>query len=317
MATDDFVDLLVRATRHEAENVLSLELEHPAGAELPEWQPGAHIDVVVSDGSTRQYSLSGDPAQRRSYRIAVLREAAGRGGSEHLHRGVRAGDTVRVKGPRNHFKLEDAPAYVFIAGGIGITPLLPMLAAADAAGADWQLHYFGGSSEAMAFVGELARHGERARVIPRDARRESALADIVSTAPSDALYYACGPARLTGELAALLESRGEADRMRSELFAAPDSTDQAAGDGFSVRLERSGLELPVAPEQSILEVITAAGIDVLTDCEEGICGSCETTVISGEVDHRDHVLTRQERESNSCMMVCVSRAACPVLVLDL
>lgn len=310
--SDEITDIRVRvrAMVREAEGVMSVELEPLAGA-LPGWSPGAHIDLVVPGAPVRQYSLCGDPAAPR-YRIAVLREHESRGGSRAIHERLRPGDELVLREPRNHFALEPAAEYLFIAGGIGITPLLPMVRQAQATRARWRLLYLGGSRARMPFLGELAAVDEHVTVIARD---EDARADLVAevAAVPAALVYACGPERM---LTALAEAVPDADaRLRVEYFSAPE-VEYEPGGPFRIRLDRSGLELDVTPEESILDVMRGAGVDVLSDCEEGICGSCETRVLDGEAEHRDFVLTTQEKAQNDCLMVCVSRAACPLLVLD-
>ncbi|WP_211368185.1 PDR/VanB family oxidoreductase [Microbacterium rhizomatis] len=300
----------VRSLVLEAEDVLSVELEGVDGP-LPAWLPGAHIDLVLPGAPVRQYSLCSDPAQPR-YRIAVLKETDSRGGSQFVHERLRPGDILDIRGPRNHFPLAECTEYLFIAGGIGITPVLPMMHAAAAAGVAWTALYLGASRTRMAFVDEVTELEGNVIVHPRDERERADLADYVAAHPH-AMIYACGPGRLLSDLASLVTDGDE--RLRVEYFSAPP-VDYEPGGPFSVRLARTGVEVVVAPEQSILEVIRGAGVDVLTDCEEGICGSCETRVLEGEVEHRDFVLTPQERAANDCAMVCVSRSACPLLVLD-
>ncbi|PZF85642.1 PDR/VanB family oxidoreductase [Jiangella anatolica] len=298
----------VRAMTIEAEDVLSVELEALGGA-LPAWEPGAHIDLVAPGAPVRQYSLCGDPAASR-YRIAVLREDTSRGGSRHVHEALRPGDVLRVRGPHNHFALQPARDVLFIAGGIGITPLLPMVRRAAADGIGWRLLYLGASRSRMPFLDELAALDGDVAVVARDSGRRADLAREVADRP-DALVYACGPERMLAQLRSLVPE----ERLRCEYFTAP-AVEYEPGGTFAVRLARTGVELEVPPDRSVLEVLREAGVDVLTDCEEGICGSCETRVVEGEVEHRDYVLTTQERAANDCMMVCVSRAACPLLVLD-
>ncbi|MFK4759846.1 PDR/VanB family oxidoreductase [Microbacterium sp. ZW T5_45] len=310
-STTDLSDIRVRVRglTREAEGVLAVELEPLADA-LPAWTPGAHIDLVLPSAPVRQYSLCGDPASTR-YRIAVLREPESRGGSRAVHERLRPGDEVVLREPKNHFVLEAAEEYVFVAGGIGITPLLPMVKAVAARGASWRLLYLGGSRSRMPFLDELASlDADRIRIVARD---EGSRADLPAalTASPDALVYACGPERMLTALTEIVD----AERLRVEYFAAPE-VEYEPGGPFRVRLDRSGLELEVAPEESILDVLRGAGVDVLSDCEEGICGSCETRVVEGEVEHRDFVLTAQEKTRSDCLMVCVSRASCPLLVLD-
>lgn len=301
----------VRGMRIEAEGVLSVELEAAPGASLPEWTPGTHIDLVVPGAPVRQYSLCGDPAAA-TYRIAVLREPESRGGSRAVHERLRPGDELLLREPRNHFSLEAAPEYLFVAGGIGITPLLPMVREAARRGARWRLVYLGGSRARMPFLDEIAAIGGDVHVVARDEGARADLSAEIAEHP-EALVYACGPERMLTALGELVPA--EADRLRVEYFTAPQ-VEYEPGGPFRVRLDRTGLELEVAPDESVLDVMRAAGVDVLSDCEEGICGSCETHVIEGEIEHRDFVLTAQEKAANDCMMVCVSRATCPLLVLD-
>jgi ferredoxin-NADP reductase len=309
--------LLVRSMALEAEGVLSVELVHPAGEDLPPWEPGAHVDLRLPGGLSRQYSLSGDPSDRGRYRLGVLREPAGRGGSAYVHATLRPGDLVEYAGPRNHFVLEPSPAYVFVAGGIGITPILPMLARAEADGATWHLLYGGRTASSMAFTSELARHGDRVVVHPQDTHGLLDLDELLGTPREDTLVYCCGPEPL---LAAVEERMAAwpSGSLHLERFAAPvverDPADQHA---VEVVLAESGRSVLVPPDTSILRALLDDGVDVLHDCQDGICGSCETKVIEGEVDHRDFVLTEKEQAANDCMMVCVSRACGTRLVLGL
>ncbi|WP_290804337.1 PDR/VanB family oxidoreductase [Herbiconiux sp.] len=315
----DRLDLIVTSMALEADGVLSVELRAPDRGTLPSWSPGAHLSLQFGGAPVRQYSLCGDPSDSRRYRVAVLREPASRGGSEFVHATLRVGDHVAVAPPRNHFPLDVAERYVFVAGGIGITPILPMIAEVSAAGKPWSLHYYGRSRSSMAFLDDLERYGEAVSVVVPGEPASVRPADAVAAVGADGRLYACGPSRLMAELDELASEHGVAELLRTELFAAPepDGTEPLDTDAFTVRLEESGLELVVPPERSILDVVLEAGVDVLHDCAEGICGSCETSVVSGTPDHRDHVLTAQERQENSCMMICVSRSTCPVLVLGL
>ncbi|MEU3336815.1 PDR/VanB family oxidoreductase [Streptomyces sp. NPDC006668] len=305
-------ELVVDRREFAADGVLALTLRHPLGEELPAWEAGAHVDVVLGPGLERQYSLCGDPADRSAWRIAVLREPDGRGGSAHVHEQLGQGDKVRVRGPRNHFRLEPAPRYRFVAGGIGITPILPMLAAADAAGAEWSLLYGGRTRDSIAFTEELARYGDRVTVAPQDETGLLDLASVLEDLPEGTLVYCCGP----GPLLDAVEERCPADRLRVERFSPKD---QPAGENgeFEVELAQSGRTVTVAPDVSVLDAVRAAGVEVLFSCTEGTCGTCETDVLEGTPDHRDSVLTEEERESGETMMICVSRCRGRRLVLDL
>ncbi|MFF6802970.1 2Fe-2S iron-sulfur cluster-binding protein [Streptomyces sp. NPDC012616] len=306
------VELVVERREFAADGVLALTLRHPLGEPLAAWEPGAHVDVVLRPDLERQYSLCGDPADRSAWRIAVLREPAGRGGSAHVHEEVREGDKLRVRGPRNHFALRPAARYRFIAGGIGITPVLPMLVAAEAAGAEWTLLYGGRTRDSMAFTGELARYGERVTVAPQDETGLLDLGSVLDELPEDALVYCCGP----GPLLDAVEERCPAGALHVERFQAkeqPTGTDVE----FEVELAQSGRTVTVAPGVSVLDTVRAAGVEVLFSCTEGTCGTCETDVLDGVPEHRDSVLTAEEREAGETMMICVSRCRGGKLVLDL
>ncbi|MEU8988272.1 PDR/VanB family oxidoreductase [Streptomyces sp. NPDC048558] len=305
-------ELVVARRDFAADGVLALTLRHPLGEQLPTWEPGAHIDVVLGPELERQYSLCGDPADRTAWRIAVLREPDGRGGSAHVHEQVGQGHKVRVRGPRNHFRLEPASRYVFVAGGIGITPILPMLAAAEAAGAAWTLLYGGRTRQSMAFAEELGPYGERVTVAPQDEFGLLDLASVLDGLPTGTLVYCCGP----GPLLDAVEARCPSQVLRVERFQAKEQPVDKDGR-FDVELAQSGLTLTVAPGVSVLDTVRAAGIEVLFSCTEGTCGTCETDVLDGTPDHRDSVLTREEQESGETMMICVSRCRGKRLVLDL
>ncbi|WP_217236597.1 PDR/VanB family oxidoreductase [Streptomyces sp. AC555_RSS877] len=305
-------ELVVAQRELAADGVLALTLRHPLGEPLPVWEPGAHVDVVLGPDLERQYSLCGDPADRDAWRIAVLREPDGRGGSAHVHGQLGQGDKVRVRGPRNHFALRPAPRYRFVAGGIGITPILPMLAAAEAAGAEWTLLYGGRSRASMAFAEELARYGDRVTIAPQDETGLLDLASVLDDVPEGTLVYCCGP----GALLDAVEARCPAGVLHVERF---QPKEQETGDNteFEVELAQSGRRLTVLKDVSVLDTVRAAGVEVLFSCTEGTCGTCETDVLDGTPDHRDSVLTDEERESGETMLICVSRCRGKRLVLDL
>ncbi|MFI6370478.1 PDR/VanB family oxidoreductase [Streptomyces sp. NPDC050546] len=305
-------ELVVEGREFAADGVLALTLRHPLGEPLPAWEPGAHIDVVLGPELERQYSLCGDPADRSAWRIAVLREPDGRGGSAHVHERVGPGDKVRVRGPRNNFGLEPAPRYRFVAGGIGITPILPMLAAAEASGAEWTLLYGGRTRRSMAFGEELTRYGDRVTFAPEDETGLLDLPSVLDAVPEGTLVYCCGP----GPLLDAVEERCPSGVLRVERFRPKERPAGADGE-FEVELARSGLTLAVAPGVTVLDTVRSAGVEVLFSCTEGTCGTCETDVLDGAPEHRDSVLTPQERESGETMMICVSRCRGRRLVLDL
>lgn len=311
-------ELVVSHRADEAAGVVSLRLRHPAGDDLPGWEPGAHIDLALQDGLVRQYSLCGDPADRSAWQVAVLREPAGRGGSAFVHDRLPVGAAVRVKGPRNRFPLVPARRYRFVAGGIGITPILPMAAAAEAAGAEWTLLYGGRSRTSMAFARRLAEaYGERVRIVPEEEYGRLDLASFLAGPTTGTLVYCCGPEPLLSAV----EERCAADwppgALHVERFTAKAAGADVPARSFEVVLRRSGLTLTVPEERSILQTVEDAGVQVLYSCAEGTCGTCETDIVEGEADHRDSVLTPDEQEANETMMICVSRCRGSRLVLDL
>jgi ferredoxin-NADP reductase len=308
-------DLVVQDSVLVAEDVVALTLGAPDGDELPAWTPGAHIDLVLGEGLTRQYSLCGPITDNTRYRIGVLRNAQGRGGSAAVHQ-LSAGATVRVRGPRNHFPLSGAQRYLFVAGGIGITPILTMIADAEAAGADWELLYGGRSRASMAFLDELAQYGDRVRVVPEDEAGRLNLDQVLGTPRSGTAVYCCGPAGLLDAVQDKCRS-WPVGALHYERFSAKEQAPVDAGSAFEVTLARSGMTLTVTPDRSIFDVCQEAGVSVLGSCFEGVCGTCETGVLDGEVDHRDSILNEEERESNELMMICVSRCKSGQLTLDL
>jgi ferredoxin-NADP reductase len=325
VAGDAGYEVVVRSRRAVADGIDAWELGFADGRDLPAWRPGAHLDVLVPADADdpggpvleRQYSLCGDPADRGAWRIAVLREPGGRGGSERLHRILEVGMVLRVRGPRNRFPLDPSPAYAFVAAGIGITALLPMVRAAAAQGADWTLDYAGRSRRTMAFAAELvADHGDRVRLHPGDEGVRLDLAAVLAARPAGAPVYACGPARLVDALEELTAT-APPGTLRTERFTARELGEAVLQEPFEVELAMTGVTVTVPPDRSILEVAEEAGALVLASCREGTCGTCETPVLEGSVEHRDSVLTLEEQAEDRVMMVCVSRSRCPRLVLDL
>ncbi|GAA3383716.1 PDR/VanB family oxidoreductase [Cryptosporangium minutisporangium] len=308
-------ELVVRSAEQEADGVVALTLSRPDAGDLPDWTPGAHIDLVLDDGLVRQYSLCGRSGDAASWRIAVLRAPESRGGSLRVHE-LKAGSVVCVRGPRNHFPVAASRRYLFIAGGIGITPLLAMINAVDAAGAEWELHYGGRQRKSMAFTAELARFGDRVRIVPEDERGLLDLDALLGRPRADTLVYACGP---EGLLSAVEErcASWPPGSLHVERFAARPAESVGAESSFEVVLQHSGTTVEVPPGRSVFDAVREAGVSVLGSCLEGICGTCETEVVDGEVDHRDSVLSDAERDANDVMMICVSRCKGPRLTLAL
>ena len=300
--------------RFEAEGVVSIDLA-PVDHALVPWTPGAHIDLVLPSGTVRQYSLCNGP-QDGVYRVAVLRQDQGRGGSREVHDILRVGQVLTISPPRNAFELVPSARYVFVAGGIGITPILPMIAAAERAGADWRLVYGGRRQASMAFTAELAGYGNRqVDLRTDDGAGPIDVAQLVQQSDG-AKIFACGPLGLLDALEAAFDAAGRSDDLHLERFSA--AIKPLPGDGtFRVNLSRSGGHVDVPPGQSILEALRAAGVDAPCSCEQGFCGTCETRVLAGEPDHRDDLLTEAERARGDVMMPCVSRSKTPELTLDL
>ncbi|WP_326640632.1 cytochrome P450 [Streptosporangium sp. NBC_01755] len=305
-----------------ADGVLALTLARAGGGELPAWEPGAHLEFRLPSGRVRQYSLCGDPGRRDSYRVAVLREENGRGGSAELHEIAREGVTVGVRGPRNHFPLVTAEDYLFIAGGIGITPILAMARAVARRGGALRAVYGGRSRTSMAFGDELVEcAGERAELVPQDEFGLPDLDVILASAGPATAIYCCGPSGMIEAVERACERLGIGDRLHVERFTAGDApevvTDPAANTAFDVHLARTGQTVRVESDQRLIEAIREVAPGLSYDCEKGYCGACETRVLAGTPEHRDSLLTAEEREASRTMMICVGRSSSPSLVLDL
>jgi ferredoxin-NADP reductase/DMSO/TMAO reductase YedYZ heme-binding membrane subunit len=307
------MQLLIGQTTWEADNVLSLRLRSPDGAPLPDWEPGAHIELALPSGRLRQYSLCGDPDDARSYRIAVLHVAVGRGGSVEVHTDTRAGQLITVQGPRNHFPLVPSPAYLFVAGGIGITPMLAMAIRLASVGAEWKLVYTGRRRASMGFLDEVcALDPDRVDVVPGDERGRPDLNAIIAAASPGTAVYCCGPDRLLHAVQERVSRRPDLS-LHSERFTGTATTD---GDTFHVELRRTGRTIEVTAGRTVLQTIRDIVPDIPAGCEQGVCGACRTTVLAGEPDHRDELLSSTDRAAGA-MLICVSRAHSDRLILDL
>jgi phthalate 4,5-dioxygenase reductase subunit len=309
--------VLRRVTRAEriADDIHLFELRDPAGGDLPEFSAGAHVSLKVPNGLIRKYSLCNDPAERDRYVIAVKREAGGRGGSASLIRGVAAGSEVPVSAPVNNFALARSPAgHLFIAGGIGITPIMAMIRQLAANGGRFKLYYCTRSPAATAFRDELTAPGLRGKVkIHHDEGDLAKALDLwpVVEKPQGHLYC-CGP---RGLMQAVRDMTGHWSPSAVHFEAFTEAAERKPDDTpFTVRLARSGGSIAVPVGKTILEALRDHGLDVPSSCESGTCGTCRTRLVAGEADHRDLVLADDERASN--IMVCVSRARCPELVID-
>ena len=305
----------------EAEGIASFELARLDGQPLPPFSAGSHIDVHVPGGPVRQYSLCNASHEQHRYRIAVLRDAASRGGSVGMHDGVHEGDVITISTPRNHFALHPAQRTLLLAGGIGVTPLLCMADRLARTGAAFALHYCTRSPERTAFAGEIAASPMAPHVhfhFDTGAPEQKLDLDTVLTAPgADQRLYVCGPAGFIDHVVTTAKALGWAqDRIHLEYFAAP-AQDTMGDTGFEVRIASTGKTYTIAPDVSIVEALRGQGIDILTSCEQGVCGTCLTRVLEGEVDRRDMYLTDEEKASHEQFMPCCSRARSKLLVLDL
>ncbi|MFB7453394.1 PDR/VanB family oxidoreductase [Streptomyces sp. NPDC056194] len=303
------VRLTVRSVAEEADCVRGLLLADPTGADLAPWEPGAHLEVTLPSGAVRHYSLCGDPADRSVYRLGVLREPAGRGGSEEIHTSVGEGTVLGVRGPVNRFPLVPAERYLFVAGGIGITPLLPMVRSLPPG--SWSLLYGGRSLASMAYHAELSAL-PGVTLVPQDTEGLPDLAAVLAEQPAGTAVYCCGP---EGLLRAV-EDRWAGPLHVERFGAAP--VERASGEGgFEVELRRTGRTLRVEPGRTLLDTVREVVPGVAYSCEEGWCGTCETKVLAGTPEHHDTVLGEDEKASGTAMMICVGRSRGERLVLDL
>jgi ferredoxin-NADP reductase len=310
-------ELVVKRRAEPAEGVVVIDLVHPDGKDLPEWSAGAHIDLLLPGGMARQYSLCSSPSQRGLYRIGVLLEPQSRGGSSWIHDSLHEGDQITVRGPRNHFTLSSSKRYQFIGGGIGITPLIPMIEAAEADGAEWSLTYGGRSRTSMAFLEELEPYGDRVTIWPQDDKGLIDLGSLVGEPTEDTLVYCCGPEALLNAVEKTCK-RWPKGSLHIERFSAREvPEDNGALDTFEVVCKRSGRTFAIPRDRSIYDVLDEAGLDVMASCQEGTCGTCEVEVLEGEPAHRDSVLDDDEKAANDYMMICVSRSKSEKLVIDL
>ena len=309
----------VTDVRAEACDVMTLELRAIGGGELPPFEPGAHLDLHLPDGLVRQYSLTNDWRERDRYVIGVGRAADSRGGSEFVHTAIRAGMQLKISAPRNNFPLDpQAESFLFIAGGIGVTPIMAMVRWCVANRKQWRLIYAARSRQRTAFYEELCALGRDCIHFHFDDERGQVLdaSQAISEWVEGERIYCCGPDPLMHAVKSLTEHL-PSGAVRFEWFTAPQVDEDLPSDSFEVELVRSNKKLLVPGDKSILEVLEENGFDIPFSCREGLCGTCVTNVCSGEPDHRDFVLSDEERESGKLMTVCCSRSRSPVLALDL
>lgn len=311
--------MVVKHVRHESHRVISLTLDDPGGGPVPEWEPGAHIDLFLPSGRVRQYSLCGDAAETETLTIAVRHEPEGRGGSHELHTIAAVGTQLHIRGPRNQFSLAQVDNHLLIAGGIGVTPILPMVRELERRRQDWHAVYCG-RYDNMPFVDELrATDPRRVTIRAPDHDGRPDLAAMIAGLPRGAAVYCCGPPTLLAEVATHCARRADLI-LRTERFTADPTVpaiDLDGGRPIEVELAVSGTRITVPVGRTILEALRDIRPDIPFSCEEGYCGTCETRVLDGTPEHRDTVLDAAERAANKKMMICVSRAKSQHLTLDL
>ncbi|MDE1946990.1 MAG: oxidoreductase [Burkholderiales bacterium] len=322
MSDTTTLDVLVKARRNEALDICSFELVDGAGAALPAFTAGSHLDVHLPNGLTRQYSLCNDPAENHRYLIAVLREPASRGGSQAMHDAVQVGTRLRISAPKNHFELAGAAEHsLLLAGGIGVTPILAMARRLARTGASFEMHYSVRSRERAAFADEIAASAFTQNVSLHldDGAPEQKLdlERLLAASVAGRHLYVCGPKGFMDAVLGTARRCGwPEERLHWEFFAA-DVLKSDTDAVFSVKVASSGQVVEVRPGQTIVEALAAAGVSVETSCEQGVCGTCLTRVLEGVPDHRDSYLMPDEQSRNDQMLVCCSRSRSPLLVLDL
>lgn len=318
----DGLQVLVTSKVAEADDIASFEFAATSGEVLPAYTPGAHIDVRGPSGEIRQYSLCATPSREGLYRIAVLREAQGRGGSRAMHEQVHVGDTLQISRPRNLFELGTAgPFAVLMAGGIGITPILPMAWHLQSAGRKFSLDYCARTPARMAFRQEILDSPFAAHTTLHfdDGGAQQQLdmrARLLAAAPGAHLYV-CGPRGFIEAALSLARSMGwSEERLHREFFAGA-AIERSADDAFEVVIARTGQVVPVPAGSSVVGALAARGILIETSCEQGVCGTCLTRVLDGVPDHRDSFLTPGEQAACDQFTPCCSRSKSSRLVLDL
>jgi tetrachlorobenzoquinone reductase len=305
----------LRTMTWEADGVISLELAAPDGGSLPPFEPGSHVDLHLPSGTMRQYSLCSDPADRSRYRVAI-RAVSGGLSSQFVHRKLRPGEMLAVSPPRNNFPLVEAKNYIFVAGGIGITPLMPMMREASARKSSWTLLYCNRSDDASPFLNEIRALGGEVSLHSTALGTRLDVMQKLGTVRPETAVYCCGPERLMLAVEEATAGWPEGS-VHFEWFAPRSRPADESSGGFEAVCQTSEITVTVPPDKSLLAALNEAGIPVPCSCQQGICGTCEVHVLSGEVDHRDSILSQTERATNETMMTCVSRARSPRLVLDI
>jgi vanillate O-demethylase ferredoxin subunit len=314
------LNVVVTRKRNEALDIASFELAGEEGRPLPSFAAGSHVDVHLPGGLVRQYSLCNDPDETHRYVIAVLRDESGRGGSKAVHDLVHEGDRLQISTPRNHFALaHEAPHHLLLAGGIGVTPILCMAERLAASGESFDMRYCTRSRERTAFAERIAQASFSGSVQFHhdDSGSTLNIGRALDSALIGTHLYVCGPRGFMDAVLNTARAKGwPEDRLHYEFFGAPVDLN-ATGNGFHVRIASSGATIEVPSECTVVQALAAHGIDVMTSCEQGVCGTCLTKVLSGEPEHLDSYLTPEEQAANDQFLPCCSRAKSPLLVLDL
>ncbi|WP_309138588.1 PDR/VanB family oxidoreductase [Nocardia cyriacigeorgica] len=322
LAADDLRTPLTITERHSVAHdtdVVSLSLRAAEGGELPRWFPGAHLDLELPSGRVRQYSLCGDPGDTSSYRIAVRRIPGGGGGSVEVHQDLCVGDTVWIRGPRNAFPFV-VPGHSgsrsvrahFVAGGIGITPILPMVRMAQRLGVEWTMVYAGRNRDTLPFLAELTEFGDRVSVRTDDEHGLPTGADLLPGVGPGTAIFCCGPVAMTDTVAAAVRELPDV-ALHSERFSTPPIVD---GKPFQIELARTGTIIDVPADRTALETVLDTRPATPYSCRQGFCRTCVVRVLGGAPDHRDTALTEAERAAGA-MLLCISRCDGGRLVLDL
>ncbi len=307
--------LIVKSATWEAPDIHTYDLRAPEGGELPPFTAGAHIDLTLPNGLIRSYSLTNPQSERHRYVIGVQKDRATRGGSKWVHENLRPGMVLSVNGPRNNFALnESAEKTLFIAGGIGVTPMVSMTQRLTQLGRDWELIYCARKKATTAFLEALKGGNVRYNFDEEPGGRMLDIAAAVNAAPPNAHLYCCGPLPMLAAFEAATAQLPR-ERVHVEYFSAKEPP--SVEGGFKVVLAKSGREFTVPPGKTILDTLLDAGLDIPYSCMEGVCGTCETRVLEGVPDHRDLILTEEEHAAGKTMMICCSGAKTEKLVLDL
>lgn len=319
MSNSSTISALVHTLRHEAEGIISVELRPWGDTVFAPFEAGSHIDLHLPNGLVRSYSLLNSPSEQGRYVVGILRDRSSRGGSRYVHEQLRVGTQLTISQPRNNFVLDPRASHsVLVAGGIGITPIYCMFHQLLALGRSAELIYCARSRAEAALLEDIAGLGAKVVYHFNDEKGgQPDMASYLAGRPADTHFYCCGPTPMLDAFEETCERLGYPHAHIERFTAAEIAPSEDAQDSYSVELSKSGKTVNVEPGLNLLDVLLEAGCDIEYSCREGVCGSCETRVLDGDVDHRDGVLTKAERAANKSMMVCVSGCKSRRLVLDL